>query len=210
MQKSVLIANDSIGSRLKPHITHWAKLLNCEHTIEYCIKPGATARRVALAAVDKLKMFPASVTLYQASVNNMTDHLGAYLEPKYNNIGDFVENLHEQQEEAYYIIKSYCPTVSMGDIIGLHVDTYNDLVLDTVTYYVDEQQIINKGVPILNDAQLAFNASHFVKAPYTAYHIFPNKAKTPRYNKLSDGIHPTIDTSSIWARQIVRNIMDQY
>lgn len=100
----------------------------------------------------------------------------------------------------------------MGDVIGIDFDMYNDLVLDTVTYYYREQNVLNQGIPALNDAQQSLNRSHFIKAPYTAYHIHTNKNKnkSPRYNKLVDGIHPTTETSIIWARQIIRNIIDQY
>ena len=96
----------------------------------------------------------------------------------------------------------------MCHVLGLDIAVYNrdPKSLD----YVQMQEIINDGLPILNNAVNAMNMSVNVKGPWLQdiIHSRANGHRVHKYKRLPDGLHPDQITCKLWSKKFIKAFLD--
>ena len=206
----ILLLCDSRGYALERQTQ---KLLSSETLIRIHVlaTPGGTINDVvntALATMTGKRFHQIYLT---AGVNDMTCKLG-YREvtPIFNNWSILVRYMMIQFYEARSSLYALSNTVTVCELVGLHLGLYNSSGLR----YQPQQDILNRGVIRINEYIANMNRQANVYSPYFAGLTHKMKGTDNIYHRYAlttyDGLHFNQVTAHRMAEYLIQNITDLY
>ena len=212
----ILIMTDSRGTGLDQRITEdMQKRYPTQYpnlNIIVRVMRGAVIENI-ITKMDKL--FPTYSTydmIYtMVGVNNLTSKCAhGKVEPNFDDIPELVESLSDKLSILKTDLKKRAKYVIIGQIVGLDMDRYNEYYAEGRWFY--QQIVLNQAIPMLANTTNCINKENDVYSPWIAntVHEYVNHKLYNKYRKLKDGLHPSSQTLTKWAKLFSDAIVMNY
>ena len=212
MTKRYLLIIDSRGRNIEPLLDHFIILLGADAKFSVLMKVGARIHELVYVALHLLQSHSFDMIFFMGGVNNLSCKHSRCITPTYTDVPNLVDHMFDNFTWAYYKLKPHCKKVVLCHLIGLNFAMYNQFKWSQCCQYPDEQSVVNEGVILVNQAITMMNQDNGVVAPWTqdTVHNLVNGRRVHRYNKLYDGLHPSNELMTQWAKLIVKSAITNF
>ena len=202
----IIIIGDSRVALMESSLRYQLKLLEIRND-DCPIKAysGARIHEAVLRASDLVAAHKDATVYLMAGTNDLTvKHKSGLISPVYQEVGNLVEVMFDKYIEAKVYLSKIASKVVICQLTGVDIDKYNKYA----TNYSQCQDVINQAIPILNHSINLLNKESQVVSPWlqTSVHCQVKNKIIHKYRRLYDGIHPTPETSIIWAKELAKAI----
>ena len=139
-----------------------------------------------------------SLVMVMAGVCYLTNkHLNGMVTPIYTEVGQLLEVMTDRLHKLYNEVTGLGHRIVFCEMVGLDINVYNG----TVGCYNIQQEVINQGLPHLNNIIVCLNEEHGLITPWLQKTVHPLKndgSRGTKYQRLRDGLHLLTTTADYW------------
>ena len=212
----MLIISDSRLKLISPYIDYIIQHEKLPYKIEVEAVKGANLEIIEETGARLLKENQYHLVLVCGGVNDLTvlNHATGRVSPVFDDLGCLVDTLTDKLHSLKETLGSYTQYLIIGQITGLHMNTYNKDKSDHDIL----QRIIGGGMRYVNRVVCSINEENQVIPPwwFSDIHTYDKMSRRylDKYVKFHDGLHPDNILLMRWAEAIVasmsKNIQNCY
>ena len=173
---------------------------------------GATIQRLALQAQRLLlrrsqgyNWAPHDIIYIAGGINELTQLIASrYVEPVFKDYGHMITVMTDRFIQTRDTVQTFGRMTVICELVGMDINTYNG----TQGKYNEEQEVITKGIPLLNNTINCINRDLNAKGPWLGdtIHTVVHGRMSTRYGMLADGLHIRDRLKSKWAKLFIASI----